>query len=324
VVAGERQTFWCMTGAIVLVMLTPQCSASPNHGHGATVNSAVLGITKNRAIPCLNCGYDITGLARESVCPECALPLKDTLEASALLRGYPKSLIRRIDWGVCLMAWSPLALVCGLPIAAILMAPLFLVRTADTWIGVAIGLGLGCLGAVCSFGAGAVLLSRSIPGRPLRPAWAPIVLRYLGPLGVAVAGATPLIRWTSFALSSTANLIAGGVFQTTCLLTLAAAFNVCRDIDRWTQFGQERNRPPWRTWAPIIALATVWLLGYWIFPGVSGRLTLAHDGEWGQGWLLAVLIIEGDWLWRVVAAVDLERRASAYGRRQPPAPTIAA
>src|SRR5262245_48902409 len=82
---------------------------------------------RRRPIPCLGCGYDITGLPREGVCPECALPLRDTLEDAKLLRSIEWSAVCRIYLGIHMIAWLPVIFVLLQPLTwlLIILAALF-------------------------------------------------------------------------------------------------------------------------------------------------------------------------------------------------------
>jgi hypothetical protein len=277
-----------MTGAILLAI------PLLNHTPGSSVNSAVLGITKNRAIPCLSCGYDITGLARESVCPECALPLKDTLEASALLRGWPPALVRRIRLGVFLLAMSPTCLLLGLAIG--LWIGIFMAMPSQAGIsefiqGTEIGLVIGCvLGALC-FVAGCELVTRVIPARPMHPPWARVTLRVTGLFAVIAAGLAPFGSLLVLNNDPWATLLIRFVSQVVVLVALASLIRVCQAIGKQTQAGVVTGRKnidsagadgtPKNTgaWGALVLLALVWIVGYWVLPlAFSGVGSIARPG----------------------------------------------
>jgi hypothetical protein len=49
---------------------------------------------------CIRCGYDLSGLGAESLCPECALPAAVSRERSPLLRGADREWLRGVAGGL--------------------------------------------------------------------------------------------------------------------------------------------------------------------------------------------------------------------------------
>jgi hypothetical protein len=267
----------------------------------------VLGRKRHRPIPCLSCGYDITGLAREGVCPECAFALKDTLEASTLLRGCPAPLVQRIRRGVLLLAWSATAPVCGLPLGSIIgMVWALLPGTSGegAWMGLVVGLIVGLLASAFCFIVGAVLLTRPSPARPLRPAWARLTLRYGGPAGALIAMASPLLLWVPVAIDPVASFLIRAVCQGMMMAALVSMIRVCAAIERQTQTAGTYRYI--YNWGVLGVLALIWAGAYW--PGLFVRFGLAGgvNGAWGAGWALGALILQFATLWRIVDSVSLE------------------
>jgi hypothetical protein len=316
-----------------------------NRGWGPTVNSVVLGIGKTRRIPCLSCGYDITGLERKGVCPECAFPLKDTLEASALLRGWPPALVRRIRLGVYLLAMSPAWLFVGLAVGlwiGIFMAASGQADLNELIQGTEIGLAIGCGLAAVSFVAGCELVTRAIPARPLHPAWARVTLRVAGPLAALATCMAPFAHLLVLNNDPWATLLIRLVSQAVVLTALIALIRVCQSIGRQTQAGVvvgSRNMQGLDTvgaprntgaWSALVLLALVWIVGYWVLPlaysGIgrprfgrafgplaSGPLAV-QGGGWGAGFALIALIIMAGMLWRLVDVVSLEWTIAKHGK----------
>jgi hypothetical protein len=261
----------------------------------------VLGVTKNRAIPCLSCGYDITGLAREGVCPECASPLKSTLEASILLRSLPKTVMHRIDRGVFILSCAPLALSAGLPLGFIMMLGWAVFLRAKPDVGLFAGIGLGCAGAIVCFVLGAWSLTRPIVGRPLGPAWARHTLRYAGPPAALIIAAFSSLQFLSYSLGPVALMIGRGACQVLSLVVLGAVLGLFRAIERQTQAGRY-----WYGWGLLALLGVLWTLGYWFDPLALGFARFVSGAEWGGFLLAGTLILQIAVFWSAADSVALE------------------
>ena len=178
-------------------------------------------------------------------------------------------------------------------------------------IGLAVGLGLGCVASILTFVVGCELLTRPIPARPFRPEWARAALRLFGPLAAILAGVTPFAHWITIGKDPVATLLVRALCQTAVLATLAAMIHVCHAVERQTQSGQGRR---YRfNWAVVIVLACIWIGGYWLTPLWESRLAQEHDAQWGEEWAIIAFILQGSMLWRIVDSVTLETSVSTYG-----------
>lgn len=69
-----------------------------------------------RSIPCFKCGYLLTGLKRQDVCPECGTPVEATFWMSMQMGGPKDEYSRAVRRGVIIL----LTVVFGLAILALL------------------------------------------------------------------------------------------------------------------------------------------------------------------------------------------------------------
>ncbi len=76
------------------------------------------------AIACLKCGYELSGLATDGVCPECACPVARSLESRTWLRAADPEWLRRVIRGVKCLAISHLLVAIGLAWLLVMMVAL--------------------------------------------------------------------------------------------------------------------------------------------------------------------------------------------------------
>lgn len=266
----------------------------------------MLGIAKNRAIPCLSCGYDITGLGREGVCPECASPLKSTLEASIFLRSLPKTVVQRIDRGLFVLSCTPLALSLGVALGFVLMIGFALFSQVNLEVGWLTGLGLGCVLAIGCFALGAFQLTSPIPGRALGPTWARNTVRYVAPAGALIIAMFSSLPLLSYGISTLLTMIGRGTCQVLSLLVLSAVLTLLQAIERQTQAGREARGRYWYGWGLLTLLGALWFLLYWFDPIRLGPAGLVLGGGWGGFLLAGTMILQVGVFWGAVESVALE------------------
>ena len=99
-------------------------------------------------VPCLHCGYDLRGLARDARCPECGLPAARERIRNARLRHGPARWLASISWGVRLVAvaFAAHVLLPSVPGAAFALV-------APPWRPLAFALALAGSAAVYALGA---------------------------------------------------------------------------------------------------------------------------------------------------------------------------
>jgi hypothetical protein len=283
---------------------------------------------RHRAIQCLQCGYDITGLPRESVCPECALPLRKTLEAAMYLRSYPQALVRKIDQGVRWIACTPVALAAGVPLGTFLMVVWDLFDHEAPIRGLVVGFALGCVAAAACFGLGAVRLTSLLEGGPVRPDWARLALRYVGPVAAALDGVSPLVQWAGPNLSHVPSLAFRAACQLTSLIAVGATLRLFQSLEHQTQWGRDARLRYWYGWGLLIVLAFAWALWYWWLPLRSGPFRPAPGfigpTDWGGYLLAGAIVLEAGVLWCAVDSVAMEAIVAQYdGSTEDQARTIA-
>ena len=62
-------------------------------------------------MPCVACGYDLSGLSPKGVCPECGAEIARTLGAA--LRGATRGYRLRLRWGAAVLLLSIELVVCA-------------------------------------------------------------------------------------------------------------------------------------------------------------------------------------------------------------------
>jgi hypothetical protein len=281
----------------------------------------VLGLRRHRVIPCLGCGYDVTGLAPESVCPECALPLKSTLEASNLLRTCPREMVRGYRIGTWLLALSPTCLVLGLALGLWIGLIWWALSDSGGWTGVAIGVVAGSCGSAVALIAGTELMIRSTRGRSLHPAWGLRVLRVAGPVVIAITSVGLVVRLNGLVLGRVSDVVLRATFQVAALTALASLLRVAESVWSQTQATVKRPRREWLCWVVISGLALIWTITTWLLPITTGpfarpwrRLVL---GTWAEPLAVIAFILLGTFLWRLVDAVSLEWSIREYTSKRP-------
>ena len=81
---------------------------------------------------CIRCGYDLAGLGRDGLCPECALPVAESLERSPLLRGADLEWLKAVESGLRAVDRAMTVLV-GLLIGMIALVAVGIVLDAVGW-----------------------------------------------------------------------------------------------------------------------------------------------------------------------------------------------
>jgi hypothetical protein len=271
----------------------------------------MFGAKKYRGIPCLRCGYDITGLPREGVCPECALPLRNTLEASDLLRSWPIDDVRRLSRGLSLLAWSPAALLLGL-LPGIWLFALLSLFSPDSGVGAAvIAIGAGCVAAAVCFALGCLVLTRSVPARSVAPSWTIPVLRVTGPTAAALALLSP-IRFIPLRHDPVTAYLIGFLCQGVTLAALAAMIRFCHSIEARTVIAGRPVIRHWISWATLAIVVTIWVCGYWVAPMTHSRWPELEAGDWREGWALGFFLLHGFSFWKLSDAVRAEEVVALY------------
>jgi hypothetical protein len=271
---------------------------------------------RRRPIPCLGCGYDITGLPREGVCPECALPLRDTLEDAKLLRSIEWSALCRIYLGIHLLAWLPVAFVLLLPLAWVLIVLAALLFRAEDFLTPALCVAGGI--AMGAFAVGCWLLGNRAPARSLHPSWARATTLWLGPVVAVLLVASPFAGNLTKYAEPWATLLVRAACQLLTMVLLTAILRLCQILEARTQspYGDERPRRHRFAWSVIVVLGFVWAYWYWAHPLAAGTVDQERGGWWGEGWALLALIVLGTVFWRVADAVALEWNAARYNREE--------
>jgi hypothetical protein len=276
-------------------------------------------LSRRRAIPCLGCGYDLTGLPRDGVCPECALPLRDTLEEATLLRSIDWSGLCKLYLGIHLIAWSPILLVLSLPLAWVLVVMLPLVWGVDIERVIeASGTISGGL-ALASFGSGCVLLGLRAPSRSVKPRWTQVVTGYGGPILAVLLLGSPWIGPLIKVFDPWATIFLRAVFQLLALTFLVGLLRLCRTLETLTSQDRQRTSPRARVRAAetlVGLLAFTWFAWYWVAPSVSDSWDQQRGGSWGEGWAIGTLIALGALFWRVADAIALEWNVARYNREE--------
>lgn len=137
---------------------------------------------------CISCGYALAGLARESLCPECAFPVARSLDASTLLRTAEPGWLKRLWIGFRLLnfalrAWLA-ALIAFIPGLLVILASelSFIARAIANHLMAAVGVllaaGLGA-GLLC-IAPGLWLITAPTHGPQSPPARHRLALRWLG------------------------------------------------------------------------------------------------------------------------------------------------
>lgn len=263
-------------------------------------------------IPCLRCGYDLTGLPREGVCPECALPLKETLEASTLLRSWPPEDIRRIHRALRLLAWSPTALVLGVLPGVWLYALFALCNPEAAMEWAAVGIGAGCIAGAILFAIGSHALGSVAPAKPLTPHSSLCVLRALGPFGAAFGIISPFLLTAPLHNEPISTLLIRLLCQLVSLGALGALIHTCQTIQTRTVL-HKRGMPPFLgSWVGLAAVAGVWGYLYWHWLAEPSRLQEVEGAEWGEAWAVGFLVLHAIPLWRLTVAVEAEGLVAVY------------
>jgi len=228
-----------------------------------------------------------------------------------------RELVRRIDRGVTLVAWTPIALAAGLPLGFLLVLVWMLFNPGESVVGLVIGLSLGCAGAVACFVVGALRLTRPIAGRPLGPLWARLGLRYVGPLAAALDGVTPIIQWQVPNLGSDLSLVLRAACQVLSLVACAAILRMFQAIEHQTQAGRGATVRYWYGWTLLVVLALIWGVVYWWLPARRGPFgpAFGFSGlDWGGFLLAGAMILEIGVLWSAVDSVAIEWIVATYGK----------
>lgn len=271
-----------------------------------------------RPIPCLGCGYDITGLAREGVCPECALPLRDTLEDAKLLRSIEWSALCRVYLGIHLLAWLPVVFVLLLPVSWLLIVLLMLLSNGrgDTLLIAAVCVSGGV--ATGMFAVGCRLLGQRAPDRLLRSSWAHVAIAWLGPVLALLLVLSPFSWMLTTYKEPWATLLLRAVCQTLTLVVFAALLRLCSLLEaRALSPHGDASRPRMRfAWSVVILLGFAWAYWYWVRPFADNSWNDQRGGWWGEGWALLALVLLGTVFWRVADAVAVEWNAARYNREE--------
>lgn len=257
---------------------------------------------------CIRCGYELRGLAADSLCPECALPVARSLERSPLLRGADREWLAGVHAGAGRLhraARILLGFVVGLLVIVILAV------AADA-VGVRVPIRLpDPLVRVLASGLMAVVawlhiigcwrIAAPTHGGYAPPAWARLGVRICGIALPITVGLTVIVGGLMRGLPRPAQIATHVAFQFNALLFFFALAAVLEHLERrtpgWDDSLRRRHRNVRKNLWGVAILAALF---YW-----AGRRG-GGGGDWGLAVFgIAYLCMDGA-IARVRRAVGLE------------------
>lgn len=221
---------------------------------------------------CISCGYSLSGLAREALCPECAFPIARSLDATPLLRTAEPRWLARIASGLRALN---LSMTCWMTALALWVVSMFvgivvMKGVGGTALDIAMKILIGLLIAASTAGflsaaygfwsIGALTPSFHAP----RP-WARLVVRYLAAslALVAVALAALSAISTISVLGTPAAYALRGTIQGAGLLSLLAFSRILEHFERSFPVARpDLDKRIRSTRTSVVVLALVFLIGW--------------------------------------------------------------
>ncbi len=269
-------------------------------------------------VPCASCGYDLTGLDRDALCPECAHPVAMSLQGD-LLRFHEPRWLAKVTFGLRMMRWGANTIACTLLAAVLaLLATIVLNMIRRTgaeppeWVLIVftmlLGLGLVTgllLVAIGSVPAGATLTGSGASVR--MRSWPGDVVRWGGPGFVVAVLASPGLQALAPTWDPNAQAVVKGLCQAGALGYLWGLVARLRDLEtRTLGWNVERFKAYGYHRRDLVIAGVLYVLFGWVlwFPGSRG------GGAWGASFAVLLMLLLANTIGAAAIAVRNELRQS--------------
>ncbi|GMV24102.1 MAG: hypothetical protein AMXMBFR58_01330 [Phycisphaerae bacterium] len=244
-------------------------------------------------LACVECGYNLLGLASSGRCPECGTPVEHSIDSTRLLRNAPVRWLRNVERGVRLMFASIALTVGGFLLVAVLLSLLtiaadhYMSSLVDplVWIVIAFA---AVISIACSLGfVAACWFLSSLPHTGPAPAsWARASVRWGGPTCLLlVLFGDYVLTFLSLPIGSAVRLIATVVLG----FFLFGLLLICEHLERRSAARLESRTSSYRRslffmglLVTIAGIGPLLAVGEWIMSGSNRAWSLA-----GLAWIMA-------------------------------------
>lgn len=244
-------------------------------------------------LACVECGYNLLGLASSGRCPECGTPVEHSIDSTRLLRNAPVRWLRNVERGVRLMFASIALTVGGFLLVAVLLSLLtiaadhYMSSLVDplVWIVIAFA---AVISIACSLGfvAACWFLSSLPHAGPAPASWARASVRWGGPTCLLlVLFGDYVLAFLSLPIGSVVRLVATVVLG----FFLFGLLLICEHLERRSAARVESRTSSYRRshffMGLLVIIAGIGPLldvGEWIMSGSNRAWSLA-----GLAWIMA-------------------------------------
>lgn len=255
-------------------------------------------------LACKACGYDLTGLAPQGVCPECAHPVANSLRAD-LLRFHDPIWLARVEvgtrWiarGVATITWGMIAAISCLPLVIVLSLTGLL--NAPGPVATALGtilIGVGAMMAGVLLLAGPLMLAvgsvfagsvNSGAGGPVPlRTWPAAGVRWGGPCFVAAVLGELALQQLAPTWSPAAQLFVKAACQASALGLLWSLVARLQDLESRTIDWNESRAKKYRSHRrDLIVAGMLYVIFGWLVSGPGPR----SAGGWGASFALLIVL----------------------------------